>query len=162
YTEQNGTAVEVVGWDGESGSLTGGFEAGPEAKPVAQNIIDQGVDVLLPGGGAIYQPGLHATKESGRDIAPHCADAGLGVPDPASADFVLTSILKDMTLSTYEATKSSANGEFDCDAYIGTLENEGVGIAELHNFEDKVDPELWTAVQDLQQKIIDGEVTVTS
>jgi basic membrane protein A len=67
-----------------------------------------------------------------------------------------------MKLSVYEATMSSANDEFDAEAYVGTLENEGVGIAELHNFEDKVDPELWTAVQDLQQQIIDGEVTVTS
>ena len=50
YNEQNDTDVQVVGWDGETGSFTGGFEAGPEAKTVAQNIIDQGVDVLLPVG----------------------------------------------------------------------------------------------------------------
>ena len=53
---------------------------------------------------------------------------------------MLTSILKDMKLSTYEATMSSANDEFDPEAYIGTLENKGVGLAELHNSEDKVDP----------------------
>lgn len=162
YNEQNGTAVEVVGWDGTNGSFTGGFEAGPEAKTVAQNIIDQGVDVLLPVGGPIYQSGLQAIKESGRDIALIGADADLFVTDPTTEDFVLTSILKDMKLSTYEATMSSANGEFDATPYIGTLENEGVGIAELHNFEDKVDTELWTAVEALQQQIIDGDVTVTS
>lgn len=162
YNEENGTAVEVVGWNGSTGSFTGGFDAGPEAKTVAQNIIDQGVDVLLPVGGPIYQSGLQAIKESNRDIALIGADADLFVTDPSTEDFVLTSILKDMKLSVYEATMSSANDEFDPTAYIGTLENEGVGIAELHNFEDKVDPELWTAVQDLQQQIIDGDVTVTS
>lgn len=162
YNEQNDAAVEVVGWDGSTGSFTGGFEAGPEAKTVAQNIIDQGVDVLLPVGGPIYQSGLQAIKESNRDIALIGADADLFVTDPSTEDFVLTSILKDMKLSVYEATMSSANEEFDPEAYVGTLENEGVGIAELHNFEDKVDPELWSAVQDLQQQIIDGEVTVTS
>ena len=158
YNQENDAAVEVVGMT----SFTGGFEAGPEAKTVAQNIIDQGVDVLLPVGGPIYQSGLQAIKESGRDIALIGADADLFVTDPSTEDFVLTSILKDMKLSVYEATMSSANDEFDPTAYIGTLENEGVGIAELHNFEDKVAPELWTAVQDLQQQIIDGEVTVTS
>src|SRR5690606_9859658 len=158
YNQENDAAVEVVGMT----SFTGGFEAGPEAKTVAQNIIDQGVDVLLPVGGPIYQSGLQAIKESGRDIALIGADADLFVTDPTTEDFVLTSILKDMKLSVYEATMSSANEEFDAEAYVGTLENEGVGIAELHNFEDKVDPELWTAVQDLQQQIIDGEVTVTS
>ena len=158
YNEENGTAVEVVGLT----SFTGGFEAGPEAKSVAQNIVDQGVDVILPVGGPIYQSALQVIKESGRDIALIGTDADLFVTDPSTEDYVLTSILKDMKLSVYEATMSSANDEFDPTAYIGTLENEGVGLAELHNFEDKVDPELWTAVQDLQQQIIDGEVTVTS
>lgn len=158
YNEQNDAAVEVVGMT----SFTGGFEAGPEAKSVAQNIVDQGVDVILPVGGPIYQSALQVIKESGRDIALIGADADLFVTDPSTEDYVLTSILKDMKLSTYEATMSSANDEFDAEAYVGTLENEGVGIAELHNFEDKVDPELWTAVQDLQQQIIDGEVTVES
>ncbi|WP_460785342.1 BMP family lipoprotein [Microbacterium tumbae] len=162
YNEQNGTDVAVVGWDGETGSFTGGFEAGPEAKTVAQNIIDQGVDVLFPVGGPIYQSGLQAIKESGRDIALIGADADLFVTDPTTEDFVLTSVLKDMKLSTYEAVTSSADDEFDATPYIGTLENEGVGIADLHNFADKVDPELVSAVEALQQQIIDGEVTVTS
>ncbi|WP_298037902.1 BMP family ABC transporter substrate-binding protein [uncultured Microbacterium sp.] len=162
YNEQNGTDVAVVGWDGASGSFTGGFEAGPEAKTVAQNIIDQGVDVLLPVGGPVYQSALQAIKESGRDIALVGVDADLFVTDPNTEDYVLTSILKDMKLSTYEAVMSSANDEFDAATYVGTLENEGVGLAELHNFQDKVDPELWAAVQDLQQQIIDGDITVTS
>ncbi|MGO2745244.1 BMP family lipoprotein [Microbacterium sp.] len=158
YNQENGTAVEVVGMT----SFTGGFDAGPEAKSVAQNIIDQGVDVILPVGGPIYQSALQVIKESGRDIALIGADADLFVTDPTTADYVLTSILKDMKLSTYEATMSSAEGEFDAEPYIGTLENKGVGIADLHNFQDKVDPALWTAVQDLQEQIISGDVTVTS
>lgn len=162
YNTENGTAVEVVGWNGSTGSFTGGFEAGPEAKSVAQNIVDQGVDVLLPVGGPIYQSALQVIKESGRDIALIGVDADLYVTDPSTAEYVLTSILKDMKLSTYEATMSSADGAFDAEAYIGTLENGGVGIASLHDFEDRVDPALWTAVQDLQQQIIDGDVTVTS
>src|SRR5690606_1852285 len=110
----------------------------------------------------IYQSGLQAIKESGREIALIGTDADLFVSDPTTEDFVLTSILKGMDLSTYLAVMSSANDEFDTEAYVGTLENEGVGLAELHNFEDKVDPELWSTVQDLQQQIIDGEITVTS
>ncbi|GAA1545229.1 basic membrane protein A [Microbacterium ginsengiterrae] len=158
YNEENDASVEVFGMT----SFTGGFEAGPEAKSTAENIINQGVDVLLPVGGPIYQSALQAIKESGRDIALIGTDADLFVTDPSTEDYVLTSILKDMKLSTYEATMSSADGEFDAEAYIGTLENEGVGIAELHNFQDKVDADLWAAVQELQQQIIDGEVTVTS
>ncbi|WP_243232405.1 BMP family protein [Microbacterium sp. CIAB417] len=162
YNSEKGTSVQVVGWDGSTGSFTGGFEANQEAKTVAQNIIDQGVDVLLPVGGPIYQSALQAITESGRDIALIGTDADLFVTDPTTEDYVLTSILKAMDLSTYEAVMSSANGEFDATPYIGTLENEGVGIADLHNFADKVDAELVSEVEALQQAIIDGEVTVTS
>lgn len=162
YNEKNGTKVEVVGWDGKTGSFTGGFEANNEAKTVAQNVIGQGVDVLLPVGGPIYQSGLQAIKESGRDIALIGADADLFETDPNTADYVLTSILKDMKLSTYQAVMDSAAGNLDFEAYVGTLENEGVGIADLHNFADKVDAKLVAEVEQLQKDIIDGKVTVTS
>jgi basic membrane protein A len=139
-----------------------GFEAGPEAKTVAQNIIDQGVDVLLPVGGPIYQSALQAIKEEDRDIALIGADADLFESDPTTADYVLTSILKNMHLSTYEAVMASANGEFDPTAYVGTLENDGVGIADLHNFSDKVDPALLDEVDALKAQIISGELEVAS
>ncbi|WP_110588446.1 BMP family lipoprotein [Microbacterium suaedae] len=162
YNSEKDTEVEVVGWDGETGSFTGGFEAGPGAKSVAQNIIDQGVDVLLPVGGPIYQSALQAIKESNSDIALIGTDADLFVSDPDTEDYVLTSILKAMDLSTSEAMLSSANGEFDAETYIGTLENEGVGLADLHNFADTVDAELVSEVEALKEAIISGDVTVES
>jgi len=162
YNSVKGTNVEVVGWNGETGSFTGGFEANQDAKSVAQNILDQGVDVLLPVGGPIYQSALQAIKESGRDVALVGVDADLFETDESTKDFVLTSILKNMDVSTYEAVMSSANGEFDANAYVGTLDNGGVGIAPLHNFEGKVDAALVEEVDALKQEIIDGKVTVKS
>jgi basic membrane protein A len=164
YNEVKGTNVEVVGWDtaAATGSFTGGFEANQEAKSVAQNILDQGVDVLLPVGGPIYQSALQAIKESGRDVALIGVDADLFNTDDTTQDFVLTSILKNMDVSTYEAVMSSAKGKFDPEAYVGTLDNGGVGIAPFHNFESKVAPELVKEVDALKQEIIDGKVKVTS
>nr|WP_314843851.1 BMP family ABC transporter substrate-binding protein [uncultured Microbacterium sp.] len=162
YNEVKGADVEVVGWDGTTGSFTGGFEANQDAKQVAVNILDQGVDVIFPVGGPIYQSAQQAIKESGKDIALIGADADLYETDPSTADVVLTSVLKAMDLSTYEAVLSSGNDEFDPTAYVGTLENEGVGIADLHDFSDKVDSELQDEVTQLRQDIIDGKVTVTS
>lgn len=162
YNEVKGADVEVVGWDGTTGSFTGGFEANQDAKQVAVNILDQGVDVIFPVGGPIYQSAQQAIKESGKDIALIGADADLYETDPSTADVVLTSVLKAMDLSTYEAVLSSGNDEFDPTAYVGTLENEGVGIADLHDFSDKVDSGLQDEVTQLRQDIIDGKVTVTS
>lgn len=162
YNDVKGSNVEVVGWDGTTGSFTGGFDANQDAKTVAQNIIDQGVDVLLPVGGPIYQSALQAIKESGNDIVLIGVDADLYNTDENTQDYVLTSILKTMDLSVYEAVMSSADGSFDPEAYIGTLENDGVGIAPFHNFDGQVDQALVDEVEELKQAIIDGSVSVTS
>ena len=162
YNEVNGTAVEVVGWDGKTGTFTGGFEANADAKTAASNVVAQGVDVILPVGGPIYQSALQVIQESGRDIALIGVDADLFETDPNTQDVVLTSILKTMDLSTYEAVMASAEGTLDFEAYVGTLENGGVGIADLHNFADKVDAALIAEVDALKADIIAGKVTVTS
>ncbi|GAA2727050.1 BMP family lipoprotein [Cellulomonas aerilata] len=163
YNSQKGTNVEVVGYQGgDQGSFTGGFEANDTAKGVAAGIIDQGVDVLLPVGGPIYQSAMDAMADSGREIALIGADADIFETDPTTQDVVLTSILKRMDVSTYEAVKSAGEGSFDAEAYVGTLENDGVGIAPLHNFESKVDPALVAEVEALRESIVSGEVEVTS
>lgn len=162
YNKTKGKDVQVVGWNGETGSFTGGFEANQDAKTTAQNIIDQGVDVLLPVGGPVYQSALQAIKESNRDIALIGVDADLYETDPNTQDYVLTSILKKMDVSTKEAVVASSHGKFDASTYVGTLENEGVDIASFHNFESKVDKGLADEVQALKKDIIDGKVTVKS
>ena len=163
YNSVKGTAVEVIGYNGgEDGLFTGGFAANDTAKGIAQQAIDQGVDVLLPVGGPIYQSAIAAIQDSGKDIALIGVDADFYESDPSTQPYVLTSILKKMDLSAQEAVVSAGKGTFSADAYIGTLENGGVDIAPLHDFESKVDAALWTEVEALKQDIIDGKVAVTS
>ncbi len=142
YAEENGKDVEVVGWDGKNGSFTGGFEANEAATSTAKQILDQDVDVILPVGGPIYQGAITAIEDAGKDIAMVGVDADLYETDPTTQDYVMTSILKGMKVSTYEAIMAAGNDEFDFAPYVGTLENDGVGIAPFHNFEDKVNPDL--------------------
>jgi basic membrane protein A len=162
YNEVKDADVEVVGWTGTTGSFTGGFAANNTAKNTATNVIDQGVDVLLPVGGPIYQSAINAIQDSGEDIALIGVDADFYESDPSTQDYVLTSILKGMDVSTSEAVQQAAEGNFDPEPYIGTLENGGVGLAPLHNFEDKVDAELMAEVEALEAAIIAGEVEVES
>ncbi len=162
YNKAKGKNVQIFGWGGNSNAFTGGFDANEKAKTTAKNVIDQGIDVLLPVGGPIYQSGLAAIQDSGRDIALIGVDADLFLTDPKTADYVLTSIQKKMDVSTKEAVLAAGQGEFDATAYIGTLKNGGVDIAPLHNFESKVDSALVQEVNDLKAKVISGEVPVTS
>ncbi|HMO10527.1 MAG TPA: BMP family ABC transporter substrate-binding protein [Actinotalea sp.] len=164
YNEVNGTAVEVIGWNTETqdGSFTGGFEANDGAKAIAAGIIGQGVDVLLPVGGPIYQSARDAIADSGKEIALLGVDADVYNTDPSVGPLLLTSIMKNMDVSTYEAILAAGQGNFDPEAYVGTLENGGVGIAPLHDYEGKVDAALVAEVEQLKMDIISGAVSVTS
>ena len=162
YTAEKGKSVQVLGWDGTDGLFTGGFEANDAARQTAQSLIDQNVDVLLPVGGPIYQSAAAAIREAGREIAMIGVDADFTETDPSVADLMLTSILKQIDVATYEAVLAAGNGEFDPEPYIGTPENGGVGIAPFHDFESKVSDTLQGELDDLQAAIIAGDVEVTS
>ncbi|MCW4385109.1 BMP family ABC transporter substrate-binding protein [Salinibacterium sp. SYSU T00001] len=162
YNEVNGTSVSVLGWDGENGSFTGGFAAGTEAQTIAQGLIDQNADVILPVGGPIYQSAAAAIRDSDRDIALIGVDADVYETDPSVGDLLLTSIRKGMDVSVYEAVLAAGEGDFSNEAYVGTLENGGVSLAEFHDWESKVPAGLWDELESLKEQIISGEVTVES
>lgn len=163
YNQEKGKNVEVVGWDGKNGSFTGGFEANEKATNTARQILDQGADVILPVGGPIYQGALTAIQSSNEDVALIGVDADFYETDPKTRDVVLTSILKNMKVSTYEAVVASeSDEEFDFSPYVGKLENDGVGLAPFHDFESKVSDSVKTELEEIEQGIIDGDIKVTS
>ncbi|MGI9821668.1 BMP family lipoprotein [Agromyces sp. Marseille-Q5079] len=162
YVAEKGKDVKVVGWDGTDGSFTGGFEANDQARQTAQALIDQNVDVLLPVGGPIYQSAAAAIGESGREIALIGVDADVYETDPSVAELLLTSIRKGIDVGTYEAVLAAGNGEFDPTPFIGTLENEGVGLAPFHDFESKISDTLPDELDALKASIISGDVVVNS
>jgi len=171
YNEQNGTNVQVTGWDRatQTGSFTGGFVANPEASATAQSIIAQGVDVILPVGGPIYQSALAAIKDCqtnstlacyGRDIALIGVDQDIFYSDPTTQDFALTSILKKIDIAVRDSVLASAQGGWDPTPYVGTLANDGVGLAPFHNFEEQIPQDVRDKVEQLRQDIIAGNVHV--
>ncbi len=163
YSQEKGKNVKVVGYQGgEKGVFTGGFEANETATNTAKQILDQGTDVILPVGGPIYQGALTAIDDINRDVAMIGVDADFYETDPSTQDVVLTSILKNMKQSTYEAVLAAGNDEFDPEAYVGTLENGGVGIAPFHNFESEISESLPSELEEVQNQIIDGSIVVES
>ncbi|TWH04925.1 basic membrane protein A [Nocardioides sp. J9] len=163
YAKEKGKDVKLVGFQGgDKGTFTGGFDANEKATNTAKQIIAQNADVILPVGGPIYQGALTAIEDSGKDIALVGVDADFFETDPNTQDVVFTSILKNMKQSTFEAVVAAGQDEFDAEAYIGTLENDGVGIASFHNFEDKISDSLQAELDEVKAGIIDGSIPVTS
>jgi basic membrane protein A len=166
YNEQKDADVQVAGgWDvaaQSGGTFTGGFEAGTQAKASAQTLIDQDADVIMAVGGPIYQSAAEAIRDSGKDIAMIGVDSDTYETDSANADLFLTSVLKGIKQATNDVVTSAADGDFTNEPYVGTLENDGVGIAPFHDFESKVDSSLQGELDDIKAGIIDGSIEVES
>jgi len=164
YNEDKGANVGVVGWDitAQDGNFTGGFTANDTAKQVAQGILDQGVDVILPVGGPIYQSAAQAIREGGSDVVMLGVDSDLAVSDDTVADLTLVSIQKAIDVAVYDATVAAQSGDFTTDPYVGTLKNEGVKLSSFHDFESRLPAGLADELTALQESIVAGDITVDS
>jgi basic membrane protein A len=164
YNEAKGKDVKVVGWDvaGQTGSFTGGFEANDTAKQLATTLIGQDADVLLPVGGPIFLSAIEAIADSGKEVAMVGVDADLYETADSGQELFLTSILKQMKTGVYDVVLAAGNDEFDAAPYVGTLENDGVGIAPFHDFEGKVNDTLQGELDDIKAGIVDGSIEVSS
>lgn len=163
HNEDKGTDVAVLGWDKEAqnGSFTGDFEDQNKGKQVTANFIQQGADIILPVAGPVGLGAAAAAQEAdGVNLIWVDSDGYETAPD--FAELFITSVLKRIDSATFAATEEALAEEFTNETYVGTLENEGVGLAPYHDFEDVIPDELKAEVDALEQAIIDGEIVVES
>ena len=50
--------------------------------------------------------------------------------------------MKEIGPAVFDTISEAVDGSFSSDPYVGTLENEGLGLAPFHDFESKVPAEL--------------------
>jgi basic membrane protein A len=160
HNQQKGTDVVVLGWDAESqeGTFTGNFESLDDGRSYAEAFFDEGADIVLPVAGPVGLGSAAAAQERGLMLIG--VDTDWYVSAPEYADVELTSILKNMDVAVYDAAKAVVEGTFEGGLYVGTLENDGVGLAPFHEFEDDVPAELKQELEQVRQGIIDGTIAL--
>ena len=163
YNADNNTSVKVLGWDKDKqdGSFTGDFDDQTKGKNTTKSFIDQGADVIMPVAGPVGLGAAAAAKEAG-NVAIIWVDSDGYETTPEYKDLFLTSVMKQIGQSVFDTVKETTTASFSNTPYIGTLANGGVGIAPYHDFESQIDAALIARVAELQQKIISGELKVTS
>ena len=158
YNEDNGTDVQLLGWDGSDGSFTEDFEDKTKGQQVAEQMIQQGADIIFPVAGPAGLGGLQAAKEAG--VRGIWVDVD-GYESTEYGDILLTSVVKGIDVAVTEAIRESGAGEFSSDLFSGTLENGGVSLAPFHDFESEIDQEVKDKLVELQDAIIAGEITTS-
>ncbi len=165
YNEQKGTDVQLLGWKtdaaaegGGDGSFTGNFESLDDGRSFAENFFDEGCDIIFPGAGPVGRGSAAAALDRG--FAVIGVDADLTQTNPDAAEVYMTSVLKKIDVAVFEAISRMHDGTFEGGTnLISTLENDGVGLAPYHDWEDRVPPELTAELDEIRQGIIDGTIS---
>lgn len=165
WNEQKGDDVRVLGGrdpnNPDSGTFTGNFESTDDAKAITEGMLDEGADVILPVGGPIGGGTFAAIEERGAEAVGLGVDVDWTESAPQFTDWLLTSILKRIDNSVFQAIERAVNDEAVGAVFVSTLENEGVGIAPFHEYEDQITDETKAEIDALQQALIDGDVVVS-
>lgn len=163
WNEDKGDTVELLGWDkaDQNGSFTGDFQNQANGQNLTNTFIQQGADIVMPVAGPVGLGAAAAAQEAG-DVKVIWVDSDGFESASQYGSLFLTSVMKEINNAVLSATQEAVDGSFSGDPYVGTLENEGVGLAPFHDFDSEVPDELKAELEDLKQQIIDGDITVES
>ena len=166
YNQQKGTKVKLLGWDAtkQTGTFTGDFSDQDKGRTTAEGLMQEGADVIFAVAGPVGQGAMAAVKANAAGLSPAPIFIGVDVDQflsvPGYEDIMMSSVLKRIDNAVYEAIKEAMAGDFPSNLYVGTLKNDGVGMAPFHNFDSKISAALKGEVDALKSKLIDGSVTV--
>jgi len=161
YNQDNGTKVQLLGWDPakQDGTFTGDFEDQNKGRQVTESLLSEGADIIMPVAGPVGLGAAAAVQAAGNAMLIG-VDTDWFVSAPEYQSIELTSVQKNMDVAVEDAVKAVIDGTFQGGTYVGTLENNGVGIAPFHNFDSQVPATLKSQLDQLKAGIIDGSISV--
>ncbi|MDQ6617147.1 MAG: BMP family ABC transporter substrate-binding protein [Actinomycetota bacterium] len=164
YNTKHNTQVKVLGWDekAKNGTFTGDFTDQGKGKNVTQTFIQQGADIIFPVAGNVGLGAAAAVQQNGNGVHMLWVDTDGCVSAPQYCSVFISSVEKGIAVAVKQAVLDAANGAFKGGNYIGTLANNGVGLAPFHNFQSQVPPTLQSELDQVKQGIITGSITITS
>lgn len=164
YNTENDTNVTVLGWDTETreGLFTNNFESLDDGRAYAQNLYDEGADIVLPVAGPVGLGSAALADELGTDqLMVIGVDADLYLTDPEKGHVYLTSVTKRMDATVRQVIEMAMKDQFAGGLIVGSLENGGVDLAPFHDLDSAVPDALKAKLVDIRAGIIDGTISVS-
>jgi basic membrane protein A and related proteins len=170
FNKIKGKKVKVLGWD-ETNQKGGTFDpstsnpfgdtAGGQA--ISKAFISQGADVIFPVAGGTGLGSAIAAKASGGRVSVIWVDTDGCISDAPDCSVFLTSVVKGLAsaVTTY-ANDFAAGKSLGGGSYIGTLTNNGTGLAPYHDFASKVPANVQAEVTQVKLDIESGSIPITS
>ncbi|HEX4686467.1 MAG TPA: BMP family ABC transporter substrate-binding protein [Nocardioides sp.] len=165
YNKQKGKNVKVLGWDEgnqKGGTFANSFTDANKGKQITQQFQQQGADIVFPVAGGTGVGSAAAAAASNGQLAVIWVDTDGCESVAQYCKYFLTSVTKNLTGSVQEYATQAASGTFPTGNYIGTLENDGTGLAPFHDWDSKVPADLKSELDQVKQDIIDGKINIQS
>lgn len=165
FDKQNHKSVQVLGWNEKkqkSGTFSQSFTDQNKGKQISQTFIQQGADIIFPvAGGAGLGAGAAAQASNGQANVIWVDTDGC---ESASqyCKYFITSVTKNLAGAVETYTNAADTGKFPTGSYIGTLQNNGTGLAPYHDFASKVPSSLQSQLAQVKAGIISGKIKITS
>lgn len=164
YNQTKDADVTLLGWDiekqdGQFIASQAPFQDVAAGKTTAQNLAEQGADVIFPVAGMAGTGALQVAQESNGTIKAIWVDSDGCEQNPSFCPVILTSVFKGMDVAVFDAISEAANGQFSTEPYHGTLANDGVGLSPFHDLDDQVSPETRTELDEIRELLIEGTIT---
>jgi basic membrane protein A len=163
YNEDNSADVQLLGWDkeGQTGSFSGDFDNQSQGQTLTEQFIAQGADIIMPVAGPVGL-GAAAAASTADGVKIIWVDSDGYVTASEYADLMLTSVMKQIGPAVQDTIAESVEGAFTNEPYVGTLENDGVGLADFHDFDAEVPQELKDKLAEYEEQIISGDLVIDS
>ncbi len=165
YNKQKSKTVQVLGWD-EKNQSSGTFVPGNNpfgdqngGQSISNTFIQQGADVIFPVAGGSGLGAGAAAAASGGKVKVIWVDTDGCVSAAQYCKQFIGSVTKGLTTAVQTYVTAAAGGTFPTGNYIGTLANNGTGLA----IDDKTIPASITGeINQVKADIISGKITITS
>jgi len=166
YNQQHHTSVKVLGWNQstQQGTFdpTQSFTDEAGGKQIAATFQAEGADIIFPVAGGTGIGALAQAKASNGAMNAIWVDDDGFYSNPTYASVIMTSVTKGIASAVSNSVVAAAKGNFSSTSYIGTLANDGTGLAPYHDFASKIPAALTTELATIKQDIINGTITISS
>jgi basic membrane protein A and related proteins len=168
YNQTKHADVKVLGWS-EKNQKGGTFVPGNNpfgdvngGQSISQTFIQQGADIIFPvAGGSGLGAGAAAKATNGKANVIWVDTDGCQSAAQYCKYFI-TSVTKGLASAVQTYLGQASKGTFPTGSYVGTLANNGTGLAPYHDFASKVPTALQNEVTQVKQDIISGKIKITS
>ncbi len=161
YNTKHNTTVQLLGWNTakNDGLFTNNFTSTDDGHKFAQNLQQEGADIIMPVAGGVGL-GSAAYCQELKTCTIIGVDTDWFVSAPEYQSIELVSVQKKVDVSVFNAIKAVQAGTFQGGTSTFDLKNGGVDLSPFHNFDSQVPDSLKSEIAQAKQDLISGTITV--